>query len=245
MEFRAVVESINTLAARYQAAMSRERELASELAHELRTPLASLTLQVRALREAPPGPQREQALAQMQHDVLRAGQVLSDLLSMARASRTALAEAARPLDLSELAQAVVGEFGQAAHESGHDLALASPGRLTVTGHAVLLGLALRNLLENALTHTPSGTRVEVQLDPDARWVQVCDSSPLSARGVGGGTGHARGGGPGLGLGLGHRVVGKIAAIHGAGFGSAEPPEGFTSCYRMTFPEERDQAPSQA
>ena len=232
-EFRAMVESINTLAARYQAAMSRERELASELAHELRTPLASLTLQARALRDAPPGAQREQSLAQMEQDVLRAGHVLADLLSLARASRTELAEASQPTDLDEIARGVVGEFAQAAHESGHDLSLASPGPFAVTGHPVLLGLALRNLVENALTHTPCGTQIEVQLDPQARWIQVCDNA---VQGVSGhaGIGVAGGARTGLGLGLGHRVVRKIAAIHGAAFEAVAPPGGFTRCYRIAF-----------
>ncbi len=234
-EFRAVVASINTLAERYQSAMSRERELASELAHELRTPLASLTLQARALRDAPPGVLREQALAQMEHDVLRAGHVLSDLLSLARASRAELAEAAQPLDLGELARGVVGEFAQAAHESGHELSLDSPGPFPVKGHPVLLGLALRNLVENALAHTPRGTRVEVQVDPAARWVQVCDTAPQ--RGTDGQAGESASGAPdraALGLGLGHRVVRKIAAIHGAVFEPVPPPQGFTCCYRIAF-----------
>ncbi len=242
-EFRAVVESINTLAARYQAAMSRERELANELAHELRTPLASLTLQARALRDAPPGAQREQSLAQMEQDVLRAGQVLADLLSMARASRTELAEAAQPLDLDELARGVVGEFAQAAHQSGHDLSLLSPGPFAVTGHPVLLGLALRNLVENALTHTPCGTQVEVQLDPQARWIQVCDNAVQPAPGDAGVVA-ARSGSAGLGLGLGHRVVRKIATIHGAVFEAVAPPEGFACCYRIAFAAQGD-APAQA
>jgi len=248
-EFRAVVASINTLAARYQAAMSRERELASELAHELRTPLASLSLQARALRDAPPGPQREQSLAQMEHDVLRAGQVLADLLSLARASRTELAEAAQPLDLAELARGVVAEFAQAAHASGHELSLAGPTSFLMTGHPVLLGLALRNLVENALAHTPGGTQVEVQLDPQARWIQVCDNAmqPLAVAAGGEATSEAaaRNGGPGLGLGLGHRVVRKIAAIHGAGFEAVPPPEGFTSSYRIAFAQDDASSPVQA
>lgn len=231
-EFRAVVDSINTLAARYHATLTRERELANELAHELRTPLASITLQARALRGERAGALRDAMLEQLERDALRAGQVLADLLALARASRTELAEAAQALDLGDLAREVVGEFAQAAHGGGHDLSLASPGPFVVTGHPVLLGLVLRNLVENALSHTPRGTRVEVQLDPAGRWVQVCDDAGQGA------LTQDLSGGPrvrALGLGLGHRVVQKIAAIHGATFDQAPAPEGFAVCYRLLFP----------
>ena len=99
-EFTAVVNSINTLAARYQAAVSRERDLASELAHELRTPLASLTLQAACAARGRTRPARnEQLLVQLERDALRAGQVLSHLLALARASRTELVEAMQAVDL--------------------------------------------------------------------------------------------------------------------------------------------------
>jgi len=233
-EFRAVVNSINTLTERYQAAVSRERELASELAHELRTPLASLTLQARALRETSAGEQHDQLLVQLERDALRAGQVLSNLLSLARASRTELVEAMQTLDLDAIARAEVAEFGQAALDSGHELALASPGPFVMQGHPVLLGLVLRNLIENALSHTPPGTSVEVQLDPGARCMQVCDSAlqgsstPDDAQLEA--LRHRS-----LGLGSGHRVVEKIAAIHGAVFEPAPAPPGFARCYRVAFP----------
>ncbi len=236
-EFRAVVNSINTLATRYQAAVSHERELASELAHELRTPLASLTLQAHALRQAEPGEAHEQLLLQLERDALRAGEVLSNLLALARASRTELVEAMQQLDLDAIARAEVAEFGQAALDSGHELGLLSPGPFLMQGHPVLLGLVLRNLIENALSHTPAGTSVEVQLDPQARWLQVSDTAARSTAppdpAPSGVQRHHS-----LGLGAGHRVVEKIAAIHGARFEQAAAPAGFTQCYRVVFADAR-------
>jgi len=185
----------------------------------------------------PESSQREQALAQIERDALRAGRVLTDLLALARASRTQMVEAAQPLDLAELTREVLAEFAQVAYASGHELALVSPGPFVITGHVMLLGLALRNLVENALTHTPRGTQVQVRLNPQARWVQVSDN----AAGAPAQDAHAAAGPrlgpvvPGLGLGLGHLVVRKIADIHDARFEAVAPPPGFTCCYRLSLP----------
>lgn len=229
-EFKPVVDSINTLVARQHAALVRERELSSELAHELRTPLASLALHAGLLRHAHDESARAQALARIEHDAQRANQVVSHLLALARASRAEMAEAAQVLDLAELARQVVGDYAQSALDSGHELALAGSERFEVAGHAVLLELCLRNLVENALSHTPRGTLIEVQIDAAARWLQVCDNGPA----VEGKPGEAPRGPHGLGLGLGHRVVDKIAAIHNARFAEATPPAGFGVCYRISF-----------
>ena len=232
-EFRAVVDSINTLAQRYRVAVSRDRELATEMAHELRTPLASLTLQARALRGASTSDEREQLLLQLERDALRAGQVLTNLLALARASRAEMVDAQQTVDLDQIARAEVAEFGQKALDSGHELALISAGPFVLTGHGVLLGLVVRNLVENALSHTPSGTQVEVQLNAQARWLQVCNTAMQTNSAV---WEHTIEAGPSraLGLGSGHRVVQKIAAMHGAQFDRVTPPAGFVSCYRVTF-----------
>jgi two-component system sensor histidine kinase QseC len=95
-EFKPVVDSINTLVARQHAALVRERELSGELAHELRTPLASLTLHASLLRSAVDASEREQVLGRLEHDALRANHVVSHLLALARASRTELAGACPP-----------------------------------------------------------------------------------------------------------------------------------------------------
>ncbi|NPC58000.1 histidine kinase dimerization/phospho-acceptor domain-containing protein [Caenimonas soli] len=234
-EFRATVMAINTLMERYQAALTRERALANEFAHEMRTPLAAVSLHARALKAAAEGPDRDQLLARLDRDVLRAGQVMSDLLALARASRAEWDESAQELDLVEVARRVVADFAPSAHESGHELALAGPERFPMTGHPLLLELAVRNLVENAVSHTPRGTHVEVQLDAQQRWLQVGDD----AQETGPAPPKDRQAGPirALGLGLGHRVVEKIAAIHGARFELVRQA-GFSSCYRISFDPKR-------
>jgi two-component system sensor histidine kinase QseC len=225
-ELRSMVQAINMLVERYRAAMTRERELASELAHELRTPLASLTLHARALRGAADAEAHEQALAMVEREAMRAAQVMADLLALARTSRAELDEATQLVDLAELARQVMADHARLAQNSGHTLALSCPGPMLLKAHPLLLELALRNLLENALSHTPRGTQVELQLDPEARWIQVCDTALGQAP--------AQSDAPPLGLGLGHRVVEKIAAVHNAQFGRLPAPSGFGSCYRISF-----------
>ncbi len=229
IEFEAVVDSVNHLVQRQQALLARERELASEMAHELRTPLTSLALHAHGLRGPQTEADRAASLERLELDTLRAGQVLAHLLALARASRAELAEAAAPFDLAALAARVIAEYGASAHANGNRLALAAPASFVLTGHAVLLEIALRNLLDNALGHTPRGSLVEVQLDATARWMQVCNNGATS-----GATGSESRPALNLGFGLGHRVVEKIAAIHNASFGPGEPPPGFSACYRISF-----------
>ncbi|HSV79157.1 MAG TPA: histidine kinase dimerization/phospho-acceptor domain-containing protein [Ramlibacter sp.] len=234
-ELAATADAINRLVERYHAALTRERELANEFAHELRTPLASLQLQARTVQEAAPGPAQQAALARLREDAARAGEVLSHLLALARASRAELDEAAQPFDLDGLARRLVADHAPAAHAGGRDLGLASPGPFPVTGHPILLELALRNLVENALAHTPPGTEVEVTLDPVGRWLQVSDNGAAQA-----GDPPAAGGDDAvqpLRLGLGHRVVEKVAALHGGRFEPDLQLPGARRGWRIRLPEQ--------
>ena len=224
-EFKAVVNSIDTLIGRYNAALSRERQLASEVAHELRTPLASLAVNAAALRGELSPAEHDQAAQRIAEDAARAGAVMADLLTLARTSRTELAERAQPTELAQLARGVAAEYAQAAVDSGHELSVEAAQPCVVNGHPVLLQIALRNLIENALQH--GGTRIEVRVLPDPATLEVRDDGPSVP--PGGATGHM-----GLGLGLGHQVVQRIVAVHDGRFEVLQPSGGGSRVYRMVI-----------
>lgn len=228
-EFKAIVQSIDTLIGRYNAAMSRERELASEVAHELRTPLASLRLHAASLQHARSPAELAATQRQMEVDAERAGAVLTDLLALARASRAQLADAQVPVDLAELARRVAAEFGQAALESGHELSVEAPHACPMSGHPVILELALRNLVENALAHTPAGSSVSVRVGCAPAVLEVIDDGPPP-----GGPRAANESRRHLGLGLGHQVVRRVADIHSGRFEAFADPFTGEHGYRIVF-----------
>jgi two-component system, OmpR family, sensor histidine kinase QseC len=241
-ELAATVAAINRLVDRYNAALNRERALANEFAHELRTPLASIALQARGIQDTPPGPAQHAALGRLQEDALRAGDVLAHLLALARTSRAELDETAETVDLDALARRVVSDFAPDAHAAGREIGLTSAGPFPLSGHPVLLELALRNLVQNALAHTPPGTQVEVELDPAARMLQVSDDG-LRHSGIPGAS--APEGVQPLRLGLGHRVVEKVAALHGAAFEPNVALPGDRRAWRLRFEAAQPQAALQA
>ncbi len=232
-EFQSMVGAIDLLSARYAAAVRHEREVADGFAHELRTPLASLRLHAGTLRGALEGPDREAALLQIEVDAERAAAVVRDLLALARASRLQLLEATEALDLAELARRIVAEYGQAALDSGHEVALDAPDTAPLRGHPVLLEIALRNLLDNALAHTPPGTSIDVRIALEPLYLEVCDNGQaMQAQQRVAGAAPART--AGVGLGLGHQVIRRVADAHGGSFDIREPEPGALRCYRINL-----------
>ena len=233
-ELSPMVYSINTLLDAQQAALARERDLANEVAHELRTPLASIALQAEALsgalpREGAADAGLDELLTRIRQDALHAGHVLTQLLALARAGRTMPHTSPVSVDWVSLARSVAAAQAQPAWQRDDTLAVQAPAVLTVPGNAVLLELALRNLVENAIRHTPRGTRVEIQAGrlPGLAWMQVCDDGARDRS--------VEVSPPADSLRLGHEIVARVMQAHQGGFAGTRAPEGFTTCYRMEIP----------
>ena len=224
-EFASTVEAINHLVDSLQAQVMRERAFASDVAHELRTPLASLALGAAQARRAP----TPEALAGIEQDAMRAGRILQQLLDLARAER-AMPDAGEGTDLGVLAATVAEDHVQPAYERGQELSLRRPDRpVPLPVSSTLLALALRNLVDNAIRHTPRGTQVQIDVWSDAESTGVAVSDDGQRMGAPG----TRPAPDGLGLGL--RLVGRAAARMGARLetGAAQAP--MTTRYALVWP----------
>lgn len=229
VELASVVQAINALVARLQQLWQRERRFTSDVAHELRTPLTALVWQARVAREQAGTADGNAALASLEQQAMRAGHILTQLLELARA-QTPDAAGLGPVDLCALARQVAAEHVALAHQSGHELAVLAPDDpIHVEGRAPLLGLAVRNLIDNALRHTPAGTQVEVRVERTSDGVRV---AVLDDGARPGGAPPVQGA---AGLGIGLTLVQRIADMHGAALRRDRAVAPWTTAYTLHWP----------
>jgi two-component system OmpR family sensor kinase len=203
-------------------ALGRQRQFVADASHELRTPLTSILANLELLEAELEGEDREIAASALRSSQ-RMRRLVADLLLLARADAGRQAPR-EPVDFAEVVREAAGEAAPLAER--HELELDATGKMMVDGSADDLHRLALNLIQNALVHTPAGTRVCVRLhsDDDGALLEVEDDGPgvpaelrhrLFERFV---RGHGdTGGGSGLGL----AIVRAVAETHG---GSVELTE---------------------
>ncbi|MBS0467644.1 MAG: sensor histidine kinase N-terminal domain-containing protein [Proteobacteria bacterium] len=248
-ELQPLVHEFNALLARVQLAFEAQQHFVADAAHELRSPLAALKLQVQGLQRAPDAAARKLAVERLASGIDRATRLVEQLLALARQeAQIASGAPPEPVPLANLARQAVLDAAPAAQQRGIDLGLAPLGAevqgASVPGHAQALAILLRNLLDNAIKYTPQGGRVDVALlaTPGYLTLQVDDSGPGIApeerervlqRFHRGPQPQAEGA-PVAGSGLGLAIADSIARMHGSRLELGSAPElgGLRVCLRL-------------
>jgi two-component system OmpR family sensor kinase len=242
-ELQPLAGSLNALLARLDSALGAQRRFTADAAHELRTPLAALKLQLDVARRASDQPARTAAYDDLDAGVQRAAHLVDQLLTLARIEPEALATRAVDCDLAEIAKEAIVARGALAAKRHIDLGLARETTVRVRGDPASLAILLSNLLDNALRYTPEGGKIDVALDNDGGHavLTVIDNGPgippeERARVF---DRFFRGDDREPGSGLGLSIVKRIADAHHAAIELGAPERGNGLVVTVRFPPPPD------
>jgi two-component system sensor histidine kinase TctE len=230
--------ALNDLLERIRAMLTRERQFAATVAHQLRTPLTGLQLGLARAAEAPDLPATRRVLRELEASTQRSARMVQQLLSLGRLDPETRGDLRpEPTDLEALVRDVGQSFLDRALDQGVELELIGPPTpVRVAAQPELVSEAVGNLLDNALRYTPRGGRVWVEVGAAPPALKVCDSGPgvpeaereaVFERFVRGR--EARGDGTGLGL----AIVREIADLHGGSVTLGASPAG-GACVTLRF-----------
>ncbi len=178
-EVAPMVGALNRLLARLGAALEAQRRFVADAAHELRTPLAALQLQVRLAERARTGPERDVAMAQLRGGVQRASRLVAQLLALARLEPGAPRPAFETIALDHLAEEVLADLAPLAGARSIDLGLRRDDPAQVHGDPDALRLLLSNVVDNAIRYAPERGTVDVSVSVrgGTALVEVTDTGP--------------------------------------------------------------------
>jgi signal transduction histidine kinase len=148
----------------------------SNIGHDLRTPLAALQAAIEALADGV-APDPDRYLRSMRHDVVALASLVDDLFLLSRIESGRLELPRTAVDLTEIAEEAVEALLPAAEARGIVLDLRAPAPVLVRGNPNALARVIRNLVDNAIRHAPTGSVVIVEAGLSGPVVRVVDEGP--------------------------------------------------------------------
>jgi two-component system OmpR family sensor kinase len=182
-ELQPILIALNTLLERLAQAFATQRAFVADAAHELRTPLAALKLQLQLVERETDTTQTAIGFRKLHDRLNRATHLVQQLLTLARHERPASGPAYKPVDLPALAVSIVSDHTPLAQSKGVDLGLMSSADANgpdVLGDENSLRIMLGNLVDNATRYTQVHGRVDVSVgraDDGSALLCVADNGP--------------------------------------------------------------------
>lgn len=244
-EIMQLAEDFDHMAERIQALLQQQTQLLRDISHELRSPLARMTVALELVQKKT-GDMAPKLLHQMERDISRLEALISEILEFTRLESLFTASShdeLRACDLSKLAQGMLENAAFEAQKKNQRITFDGPKELPYLGHPEWIERAIENVLRNAMQHAPEGSEIGLGLkksDKEDAWLlSITDEGPgvseeeLEAIFVpffrsDKARGHKNGSGVGL------AIVSKCMALHG-GKVSAELRKEGGLVVKMTWP----------
>ncbi len=174
-----LVEQINALLRRLEASLGAERRFLADAAHELRSPVAALALQVQVAARAKSDHTRTAAFEELGRGIERARRLVQQLLDFAKLESGARSEAFVSHDVANLVREVVGSSAARAEALAVDLGADADGAALVTCAPEEIRSLVENLVDNALRYAPPNSQVTVSVRHagSIAEITVVDSGP--------------------------------------------------------------------
>jgi signal transduction histidine kinase len=178
-EIEPLVAELNRLLARLHEAFDAQRAFISDAAHELRSPLTALRLQLQLLDRAPDEAARVEARGRLGTAIERAIHLAEQLLTLARSDPQNTSPDFETADLTAAAAEGIKDTHDLALARSIDLSLDGATKTLVWGDREALRTLARNLVDNAVRYTPAGGSVQVRCRamPDGELLEVTDTGP--------------------------------------------------------------------
>jgi len=240
-ELQPVLAALNAQLERQEDALERERRFSADVAHELRTPLASIMINLESALATHDLKEAQDSLGGAQHSVVALARRIEQLLALARLEAGVAARQRTAVDLVEVASDVIEELTTIIAESGVQLDfMRLLAHVVVQGYEAALAALLRNLIENALRHVPQGGQVQLiigQTEKEAT-IDVIDDGPgipVEQRAAVFARFHREKSSRGEGYGLGLSIVQRAAELHNASIELLDSPFGTGLRVRVAIP----------
>lgn len=174
-----MVQALNGLFSRLENSFKEIVLFTSNAAHELRTPLAAQKVHTQVAMQTTDENKRQEALQEVVDSIDRATLMVEQLLTLARLDPQGSLSTGETIDLARIAEEQLSELGVEALDKHIELSLDAPDHCTINGESSMMGMLIRNLVENAIRYTPEQGTVEVHVGKNEShcYLIVEDSGP--------------------------------------------------------------------
>lgn len=178
-EVKPLVQSLNLFMSKVSFMVDVLKRFTSDAAHELRTPITALKLQLTVLEQSKSKSERESAIQNLKSGINRSEQLVSQLLTLARLEPDNQSRQVQSLNMLELVKESFQELLPLAQVKSIDIGLIKADHCEINAVQQEITILINNILDNAIRYTPNGGKIDVSLFNQAGHIvlEVKDSGP--------------------------------------------------------------------